>query len=87
MTLLQLLTWKATSREASALAEGVEAAGVAGVVGEVVVLEVAEVVAEVIRTMAGAAAGVGGVDLGLLVKAKAAATGQAKHAEQQPEVN
>ena len=69
MTLLQLLTWKATSREASALAEGEpEVPGVAGAVGEVVVLEgteVAEAVAEVIGMMVGAAAGVGGVGLGL----------------------
>lgn len=72
MTLLQLLTWKATSREASALAEGepegVEVAGVAGAVGEVVVLKgtaVAEAVAEVTGMVVGAAAGVGGVDLGL----------------------
>ena len=86
--LLQLLTWKATSQEASALAEG-EAKGAGAVV--VVVLEeaeaAAEAAAEVTETVAGAAAGVGGADLGLSVKAKAAATGQAKPAEQQLGVN
>ena len=87
MTLLQLLTWKATSQEASALAEGEpEGPGVVGAVAAVV-LEgtevVAELAAEVTEMVAGATAGVGGVDLGLLVKAKAAVTGQAKPAEQQ----
>ena len=88
----QLLTWKATSQEASALAEE-ESKGAGAVV--VVVLEeteveaevAAEAAAEVTETVAGAAAGVGGADLGLLVKAKAAATGQAKPAEQQLGVN
>ena len=94
--LLQLLTWNATSQEASALAEG-EPKGAEAVV--VVVLEeteveaevaaeaAAEAAAEVTETVAGAAAGVGGADLELSVKAKAAATGQAKLAEQQLGVN
>ena len=103
MTLLQLLTWKATSQEVSALAEG-ELEGAAEVAGAVAVVvlegtevaaeveaeveaEVAEVVAEVTEMVAGATVGEGGVDLGLLVKAKAAATGQAKPAEQQLGIN
>ena len=95
MTLLQLLTWKATSQEVSAFAEGEpEGAGAVAAVllegAEVaagVEAEVAEAVAEVTEMVAGATAGVEEVDLGLLVKAKAAATGQAKPAEQQPGVN
>lgn len=78
--LLQPLIWKATSQVASALGEGEpEGVGVAGVVA-VVVSAATEVAAGVV---AGGTEGVGGADLGLSVKAKAGATGQAKPAEQQ----
>ena len=52
---------------------------VAGAVAEAVLMGLQEVVA-------GATAGVGEADLGLLAKAEVVPTGQAKHAEQQPEI-
>lgn len=87
MMLLQPPTWKATSQVASALGEGEpEGVGVAGVVA-VVVLAPTEVVAEaaagVVAGGTEGTEGAGGADLGLSVKAKAGATGQAKPAEQQ----
>ena len=80
----QLLTWKATSQAASALAEvEAEGPGVAGVVA-VAALEVKEVVAGVGEVAAEVTAGVGRAGLGRSVKAKAVARGQGKPAEQQP---
>ena len=90
MTPLQLLIWTATSQAGSALVR-VVIEGAAGAEVDVGVEVVAGAVAEAVlmglqEVAAGVTAGVGEAGLGLLAKAEVVPIGQAKHAEQQPEI-